>query len=61
MSEASSAAGDEVLARGCCDLHIDAIAARAGVCRTTTQNALRMVRKLGWSRWRSVAAAVRSR
>jgi hypothetical protein len=47
MSEASSAAGDEVLARGCCDLHIDAIAARAGVCRTTTQNALRMVRKLG--------------
>jgi hypothetical protein len=38
--------GDEVLARGC-DLHIDAIAARAGVCRTTTQNALRMARQLG--------------
>jgi hypothetical protein len=39
--------GDEVLARGFCDLHIDAIAARAGVCRTTTQNALRMARMLG--------------
>ena len=39
--------GDVVLARGCCDLHIDAIAARAGVCRTTTQNALRMARELG--------------
>jgi hypothetical protein len=39
--------GDEVLARGFCDLHIDAIAARAGVCRTTTQNALRMARQLG--------------
>jgi hypothetical protein len=39
--------GDEVQARGCCDLHIDAIAARAGVGRTTTQNALRMACKLG--------------
>jgi len=33
--------GDECRARGFCDLHIDAIAARAGVHRTTVQNALR--------------------
>jgi hypothetical protein len=33
--------GDECRARGCCTLHIDAIAARAGVHRTTVQNALR--------------------
>jgi hypothetical protein len=32
---------DECRARGCCTLHIDAIAARAGVHRTTVQNALR--------------------
>jgi hypothetical protein len=33
--------GDECRAHGCCSLHIDAIAARAGVHRTTVQNALR--------------------
>jgi hypothetical protein len=33
--------GDECRAHGCCTLHLDAIAARAGVHRTTVQNALR--------------------
>jgi hypothetical protein len=33
--------GDECRAHGCCFLHIDAIAARAGVHRTTVQNTLR--------------------
>jgi len=33
--------GDECRAHGCCFLHIDTIAARAGVCRSTVQNALR--------------------
>ena len=33
--------GDECRVHGCCTLHIDAIAARAGVHRTTVQNALR--------------------
>ena len=33
--------GDECRKHGCCFLHIDAIAARAGVCRSTVQNALR--------------------
>jgi hypothetical protein len=33
--------GDECRAHGCCILHLDAIAARAGVHRTTVQNALR--------------------
>jgi len=33
--------GDECRAKGFCDLHIDAIAGRAGVHRTTVQNALR--------------------
>jgi hypothetical protein len=33
--------GDECRVHGCCILHIDAIAARAGVHRTTVQNALR--------------------
>jgi hypothetical protein len=33
--------GDECRAHGCCTMHIDAIAARAGVHRTTVQNALR--------------------
>jgi hypothetical protein len=33
--------GDECRAHGCCTLHIDAIAGRAGVCRSTVQNALR--------------------
>jgi hypothetical protein len=33
--------GDECRVHGCCTLHIDAIAGRAGVHRTTVQNALR--------------------
>jgi len=33
--------GDECRVHGCCTLHIDAIAARSGVHRTTVQNALR--------------------
>jgi hypothetical protein len=33
--------GDQVKARGSCDLTLGEIAARAGVCRTTVQNALR--------------------
>ena len=33
--------GDECRAKGFCDLHIDAIAARAGAHRTTVQNTLR--------------------
>jgi hypothetical protein len=33
--------GDECRMHGCCTLHIDAIAARSGVHRTTVQNALR--------------------
>jgi hypothetical protein len=37
---------DEVRGHGVCSSHIDAIAARAGVCRTTVQNALRMARVL---------------
>lgn len=32
---------------GGCRLHIDAIAAQAGVCRSTAQNALRQARRLG--------------
>jgi hypothetical protein len=39
--------GDEVRARGVCGLHVDAIAARAGVCRTTAQNAIREAYRLG--------------
>jgi hypothetical protein len=39
--------GDEVRVHGCCSLHLDAIAARAGVCRTSAQNALREARRLG--------------
>jgi hypothetical protein len=38
---------DETRQHGGCRLHIDAIAARAGVCRTTAQNALRAARRLG--------------
>ncbi len=38
---------DEVRDRGACTLPIDAIAARAGVSRTTVQNALRQARRLG--------------
>jgi hypothetical protein len=34
-------AGDKCRVHGCCTLHIDAIAARSGVHRTTVQNALR--------------------
>jgi hypothetical protein len=39
--------GDEAHAHGVCALHIDAIAARAGVGQTTVQNALREARDLG--------------
>lgn len=39
--------GDECRDRGCCALHLDAIAARAGTCRTTVRNALRTARRLG--------------
>jgi len=38
---------DEARQHGGCRLHIDAIAARAGVCRTTAQNAIRQARRLG--------------
>lgn len=38
---------DEARQHGGCRLHIDAIAARAGVCRSTVQNALRAARRLG--------------
>jgi hypothetical protein len=38
---------DEVRHHGVCALHIDAIAARAGTCRTTVKNALRQARRLG--------------
>jgi hypothetical protein len=37
---------DEVRHHGVCALHIDAIAARAGTCRTTVKNALREARRL---------------
>jgi hypothetical protein len=37
----------EVKLRGACDLAIDAIAARSGVCRTTAQNAIHEARRLG--------------
>jgi hypothetical protein len=39
--------GAEVKAHGLCALHVDAIAARAGVCRTTVQDAIREARALG--------------
>ncbi len=39
--------GDECRDHGCCALHIDAIAARAGVERSTVKNAIRLARKLG--------------
>lgn len=39
--------GDECRDRGRCDLALDAIAARAGVSRTTAQNAIRLARRLG--------------
>jgi hypothetical protein len=37
----------KALRRGVCALHIDAIAALAGCCRTTVKNALRQSRLLG--------------
>jgi hypothetical protein len=37
---------DEVRHHGVCALHVDAIAARAGTCRTTVKNALREARRL---------------
>jgi len=39
--------GDEVRAGGPCALCIDAIAARAGVCRRLAQNAIRQAARLG--------------
>lgn len=39
--------GDECRDHGRCDLPLDAIAARAGVRRTTTQNALRLAKRIG--------------
>lgn len=39
--------GDECRDHGACALHLDAIAARAGVCKTVVQNALRQARRLG--------------
>src|SRR4051794_6840408 len=39
--------GDEVRARKVCGLHIDAIAARAGVCRTKAKEAIRQAKRLG--------------
>jgi hypothetical protein len=38
---------DEVQAQGRCELCLDAIAARAGVCRSTARNALAQARRLG--------------
>jgi hypothetical protein len=39
--------GDEALQFGGCRLHVDAIAARAGTCRTVVGNAKRLARRLG--------------
>ena len=39
--------GDECRDHGVCALHLDAIAARAGVGKTTVQNAMRQARRLG--------------
>jgi hypothetical protein len=39
--------GDEVKRHGACSLYIDAIAAMAGMHRTTVQNAIRQARRLG--------------
>jgi len=39
--------GDEVRQHGCCSTYIDAIAAKAGVCRSTAKNAIREARALG--------------
>jgi len=39
---------DEVRARGMCELHVDAIAARAGVSASTTRNARRTAERLGY-------------
>lgn len=39
--------GDEVRAGGLCALCLDAIAARAGVCRRTARNAIRQAARLG--------------
>jgi hypothetical protein len=40
--------GDEVRVHGCCALHLDAIAARAGVCRSTARNAIATAQRLGF-------------
>lgn len=39
---------DEVKARGGCELHVDAIAARAGVSPSTMRNARRRAQRLGY-------------
>src|SRR3954453_3576772 len=39
--------GDEVRQHGCCDRCVDEIAARAGVCRSMVQNAIREAARLG--------------
>jgi ribosomal protein S25 len=39
--------GDEVRARKVCGLHLDAIAARTGVSRSTAKNAIREAKRLG--------------
>jgi hypothetical protein len=39
-------AGDEAAKHGCCTLCLDAIAARAGTCKTVVQEAFRKARKL---------------
>jgi len=44
---ALSIVAGEVKRRGRCELHVDAIAAMAGVCRTVVQNAAREARRLG--------------
>lgn len=42
--------GDEVREHGCCYRHIDAIAARSGVSRSTVQRAVRQAQTLGFLR-----------
>jgi hypothetical protein len=52
---------DAVRARGYCDDCIDAIAARAGVHRTTVQNAFRLAEALGFIKVRHRPARIRGR
>jgi hypothetical protein len=53
--------GDECRVHGCCTLHIDAIAARAGVERTTVQNALREAQGKGDAVGRPAIVTVQER